>query len=74
MTPQAYEIPTWEIFPETAQAPQPSSLSPGMQAVQNVDTGTVQPPTSWDQFPASESFPIASDAMALQSLSNIANA
>lgn len=71
MIQQAYEIPVWESFPETAQAP---VLSAGMQAVQNVDTGAVQPPTSWDQFPSAESFPVASDAMALQSLSNIANA
>jgi hypothetical protein len=70
MIPQTYAVPTWEIFPETAQAP---TLSAGMQAVQSVDTGSVQPPVSWDQFPAADSFPVASDAMALQSLSDIAD-
>lgn len=71
MIPQTYQIPTWELFPETAQAP---VLSAGMQAVQNVDAGAVQAPVAWNEFPEAQSFPIASDAMALQSLSNIANA
>jgi hypothetical protein len=72
MIPQTYSIPTWELFPETTQAAQ-TSLSPGMQAVQSVDSGTVQSPPTWEEFPAAESFPVASDALALQSLSNMAN-